>query len=185
MLLQLRLQIIQPLNLQEYGKKMFIKLDKNRNIIQEISDPLNEDKHLPLDFNGGEVNGFIFEKIHPTNAPERDFYQYVVEDTPLYKDGEWYQQWKIVDMDENEKAITLNIFISQKRELRNSLLRESDWTQLPDSELTDDEKAKWAKFRSELRALFDNKIDVNTFSMPLPPVKANWSQPVYEALYEI
>ena len=36
---------------------------------------------------------------------------------------------------------------------RDMLLRESDWTQFPDSPLTDAKKAEWATYRQELRDL--------------------------------
>jgi hypothetical protein len=34
---------------------------------------------------------------------------------------------------------------------RNGLLEDSDWTQLPDVQLTDDELANWRQYRQELR----------------------------------
>tara|TARA_Y100000296_G_C4949250_1_gene145411 strand:+ start:241 stop:480 length:240 start_codon:yes stop_codon:yes gene_type:complete len=39
------------------------------------------------------------------------------------------------------------------RSNRNVFLKESDWTQMPDSSLSDAEKAKWATYRQELRDL--------------------------------
>jgi len=35
--------------------------------------------------------------------------------------------------------------------LRDSLLNESDWTQMPDSPLTDAKKTEWATYRQSLR----------------------------------
>jgi len=55
---------------------------------------------------------------------------------------------------------------------RDALLAKSDWTQLPDSPLSDDEKARWQTYRQELRDLTDqpawtdNLIDV---VMPVSP----------------
>lgn len=37
------------------------------------------------------------------------------------------------------------------RQIRNILLSESDWTQLPDAPLTDEKRTAWATFRQELR----------------------------------
>lgn len=37
------------------------------------------------------------------------------------------------------------------RHERNLLLKDSDWTQSPDSPLADSTKAKWATYRQELR----------------------------------
>ena len=42
---------------------------------------------------------------------------------------------------------------SNNRMTRNQLLMESDWTQMPDSPLTDEAKTSWASYRSSLRSL--------------------------------
>ena len=39
---------------------------------------------------------------------------------------------------------------------RNNLLSESDWTQMPDSPLTDTQKTSWATYRTALRNLPDH-----------------------------
>lgn len=39
------------------------------------------------------------------------------------------------------------------REKRDGLLKASDWTQMPDSPLSDTKKAEWAAYRQELRDL--------------------------------
>lgn len=41
----------------------------------------------------------------------------------------------------------------QNRATRNQLLVDSDWTQMPDSPLTDEMKTSWASYRSSLRSL--------------------------------
>ena len=47
-------------------------------------------------------------------------------------------------------AIMLNV---ENRNTRNELLAASDWTQMPDSPLTDEAKTSWATYRSALRDL--------------------------------
>ena len=42
---------------------------------------------------------------------------------------------------------------SNNRMKRNQLLATSDWTQMPDSPLTDEAKTSWATYRSSLRTL--------------------------------
>lgn len=42
------------------------------------------------------------------------------------------------------------------RKQRNTLLMESDWTQAADSPLSDDDKAAWATYRTNLRNLSDH-----------------------------
>ena len=41
----------------------------------------------------------------------------------------------------------------ENRAKRNQLLADSDWTQMPDSPLTDEVKTSWATYRTALRAL--------------------------------
>jgi hypothetical protein len=51
--------------------------------------------------------------------------------------------------EEEQDAMTA----SNNRLKRNQLLMESDWTQMPDSPLTDEAKTSWATYRSSLRSL--------------------------------
>ena len=48
---------------------------------------------------------------------------------------------------------------SQIRQLRNQLLIASDWTQVPDSPLTDAKKAEWATYRQQLRDMMSSYTD--------------------------
>ena len=50
----------------------------------------------------------------------------------------------------------IEIEASMTRSKRNTLLMESDWTQAADSPLTDDAKALWATYRTNLRELSGN-----------------------------
>ena len=49
----------------------------------------------------------------------------------------------------NTAQIEGNTF--SNRNTRNQLLTESDWTQIPDSSLTDEAKALWVTYRTALR----------------------------------
>ena len=65
----------------------------------------------------------------------------------------------------NEKEVRLN---------RNILLLATDWTQMPDSPLTDAKKVEWATYRQQLRDIMDSYTDsesntVDTVSWPTPP----------------
>ena len=42
------------------------------------------------------------------------------------------------------------------RGMRDSLLTSSDWTQIPDSPLTETKKAEWQVYRQQLRDLFND-----------------------------
>ena len=55
---------------------------------------------------------------------------------------------------------------------RNFLLQESDWTQVPDSPLSDSKKAEWATYRQELRDMMTsvtNETEIGSVVWPTPP----------------
>ena len=45
------------------------------------------------------------------------------------------------------------------RSIRNTLLSQSDWTQLPDSPLTEVKRAEWATYRQALRDITETYAD--------------------------
>ena len=55
------------------------------------------------------------------------------------------------------------------RSRRGRLLLETDWTQLPDSPLTDAKKQEWAVYRTALRNLPESVSDLENVSWPNPP----------------
>lgn len=63
-----------------------------------------------------------------------------------------------------------DLILQDIRVLRNSKLKQSDWTQLPDSPLTDEKKAEWSKYRQALRDLPNSDIsDPNLIQWPQSP----------------
>ena len=66
----------------------------------------------------------------------------------------------------------------QVRQKRNQLLAECDWTQSPDSPLSDSDKTAWATYRQSLRDItdgltvtFDDKdfVDESAITWPTKP----------------
>ena len=58
------------------------------------------------------------------------------------------------------------------RNIRNNLLNHSDWTQMPDSPLSDSKKAEWATYRQQLRDLpssYTDDDDLNSIVFPTKP----------------
>lgn len=55
------------------------------------------------------------------------------------------------------------------REERNKLLAESDWTQLPDTGLSDEKKLAWRNYRQNLRDLMDGLDDPAAVVWPERP----------------
>jgi hypothetical protein len=56
---------------------------------------------------------------------------------------------------------------TQVRAQRDALLTSSDWTQLPDSPVTD--KAPWVAYRTALRQVPDTQSDPFNITWPTPP----------------
>ena len=52
---------------------------------------------------------------------------------------------------------------------RNKLLMKSDWTQSPDSPLSDSKKVEWASYRQQLRDLPSNTSDPENPNWPEKP----------------
>lgn len=73
---------------------------------------------------------------------------------------------KVVDRSDYTVDIT-----ELQREVRNSLLSETDWTQVTDSPLNDSKKAEWATYRQALRDLTNhaNWPNLEESEWPQPP----------------
>ena len=86
--------------------------------------------------------------------------------------------YKIVDgvpilRSENEKQSLISerdvYTVESLRSERDKLLAASDWTQLPDSPLSDSKKAEWVTYRQQLRDLPANTPDPSSPNYPSPP----------------
>jgi len=78
------------------------------------------------------------------------------QQTQYYKGGAWKsREWKGEYYNWNgtseEWEFDSNKFWETVRTVRNSKLGMCDWTQLPDSPLSDSKKAEWAEYRTILR----------------------------------
>jgi hypothetical protein len=67
-----------------------------------------------------------------------------------------------------QQRLTENI-IEQIRYTRHYHISDSDWTQLADSPLSEEEKAAWSTYRQELRDLTANVEDLSTFEAVVWP----------------
>ena len=52
---------------------------------------------------------------------------------------------------------------------RNTLLAKSDWTQMPDSPLSQEQKQAWADYRQALRDLPQSNLDLDAVKWPQQP----------------
>ncbi|WP_078005541.1 tail fiber assembly protein [Flavobacterium sp. KBS0721] len=113
----------------------------------------------------GEYTGFYVEGIH------ENIQQPNIELT----EEEWQQA-----LSKNYKVIngkhTYSAFVESQdnimeslRAIRNSLLTETDWTQVEDSPLSPEKKAEWKNYRQALRDLTDVD-DLTTIVWPVKPL---------------
>ena len=60
-------------------------------------------------------------------------------------------------------------YIGALRHYRDTLLRESDWTQFTDSPLSDSKKTEWKTYRQNLRDLPATESDPENVTFPTKP----------------
>lgn len=73
----------------------------------------------------------------------------------------WEGEWKQRDPRPNQHAMWIDNewvwdhsdLLNDVRAVRNNLLSKSDWTQMPDADLTEEQKSLWTSYRQELRDL--------------------------------
>lgn len=107
-------------------------------------------------------------------AHDEDGSQYII--TKYWKDGQWetraprpgfYYKWESYDWVLDQEQL-YQIIIND----RNSRLYFSDWTQLPDSPLSETKKEEWRVYRQELRDLTNNLTGITNLDQvpwPVPP----------------
>lgn len=106
---------------------------------------------FPSDFSSALPTGYV--RVQPASKPEEDDLKIISEGTPVKIAGVWTQVWVQSDKYTAEELVSYN---AQKEEdkkqevrnVRNSLLSKSDWTQVADAPV---DKSVWASYRQALR----------------------------------
>lgn len=98
-----------------------------------------------------EPHGYaMYEFSQQPEVTER--YGKLVEGQPIRDaQGYWRQQWLIVEQTDDEKAETDKRKAGQVRWERNQRLDFSDWTQVLDAPLSNEQRVAWASYRQVLR----------------------------------
>ena len=116
----------------------------------------------------GEYRGFFNDKLHK----EEELPQPYIELT----EEQWQQavsdRCKVINGFHAHLPLTsdeeLEIEFIKLRNERDRLLKQSDWTQMPDSPLTDTKKQEWQVYRQALRDL-PQTVDINNIEFPIKP----------------
>lgn len=97
-----------------------------------------------------------------------DYTKNYTESTPILVDGEYYQNWVVSDASSEEIEQRINGQWLVIRRQRNEYLSECDWTQLPDSPLSEQKKSEWSIYRQELRDI-TSQLDPFNIVWPTKP----------------
>lgn len=87
----------------------------------------------------------LFNSPVPSYDPKTQGYR---ETTPVQIDGKWWQAFEVYELDSDAMAAVKTQQEQAVRSTRNSLLSQSDWTQVADAPV---DKAVWATYRQALR----------------------------------
>lgn len=139
---------------------MFIKLENGQPIGYPLLDQnvryLFPNIEWPSILTPGFAASIGYGLYEFSQQPEVAKHQKLEEDAPrLGDDGVWYQTWKVVSQTNEEIIQTNQDKAQQVRQQRNYFLTITDWTQIPNSELTPEMVQAYADYRFALRRVTD------------------------------
>ena len=107
---------------------------------------------LPHVFVPDDVEPLGYGIYEFTQVPETEYPLKAIEVAPVKRpNGIYYQTWMICQMDEDEKAAATEFKSRAVRVERDIKLGRSDWTQLADAPITDEQRIAWNVYRQALR----------------------------------
>lgn len=113
------------------------------------------------------LNSFGMIEVSLTEKPE-DYTKNISEDMPVFINGVLTQSWKIEDATSEQINDRIMAKWVDIRSDRDKDLISSDWTQLADSPLSDEQKNAWRQYRQELRDI-TNQADPFSVVFPTSP----------------
>lgn len=143
---------------------LYVKVDENDNIVKfpyhqatfKIDNPGDWPETIDDDVLAAHGVMRVREVPFPSHLETRT--RSIRQDPPVKYEGVWTQVFTI-DKVKPEWAE------QNQRGKRNGLLKECDWTQLPDNGLSEEDRQRWAAYRQELR---------NLSSLPGWPYDISW-----------
>lgn len=107
---------------------------------------------MPLE--GQDLSEFGVAVVVPTDPPTVDRNtQKLEEATPELDGSTWRQAWNVIELSADELQQVEDNAAASVRATRDQKLTDTDWTQMPDSPLSDSDKTAWATYRQSLRDL--------------------------------
>jgi len=126
----------------------------------DVSFPKNITEEMLADYGVSRV--FIPEP----DEHNQETHRVTLNDAPIYENNRWVLGWTVVAKTTEEIDEELEFKKSNIRHARDELLSKSDWTQLPDAQLTETQKTAWTKYRQELRDVPEQEGFPNSFEWP-------------------
>jgi len=117
------------------------------------------------------LESFGLYTVNPVPMPTIDERtQFIAQNSqPHLEDGQWFRGWTVTDKTADEISDYDAFMGDRMRTRRNELLEKSDWTQVPDSPLSDADKAAWATYRQSLRDISSQEGFPNSITWPTSP----------------
>lgn len=145
---------------------MFIQLEDGNPVGNAVTEDnfrlLFPNTSLPWPFVAEDVEPLGFGLWDFSSQPELGVFQKAVEVAPVKDEyGRWRQTWAVEPMTEEEVVARTQQEWIVVRGQRNMILARSDWTQLPDAQLTSTEIANWASYRQALRDITNQSDPFN------------------------
>ena len=119
----------------------------------------NPNTSFPVEMNDDFLANYGIYPVVVEAPPENDspILGARTKDTPELIDGVWTLQWETFEKTAEVIERELEMETNSNRHIRNCLLLESDWTQVPDSALSSETQAAWRTYRTALRNLPDHE----------------------------
>ena len=146
---------------------MYLKIE-NENIIYPytISDLKadNSNVSFPTSLTNDSLEDF---NVYPVTSIDcgNDYTKNYEEDTPILSGSVYIQVWNETNASDEEISTKVEEKWLEIRELRDTLLTQSDWTQFQDSPITGPTLTEWQTYRQSLR---DITSQSNPFSLSWP-----------------
>lgn len=150
---------------------MYVKVE-NGNIVKypySINELKTDNKNVsfPTSISNEVLEEYGLFYVQPTSH-DNDYTKNYVESTPELSGSIYVQTWVITDASEEEINTRIDEKWGEVREIRNTLLQQSDWTQFQDSPITGSKLIEWQTYRQQLREITSQTNPYN-LSWPARP----------------
>ena len=146
---------------------MYLKLkDGNITYPYTLDDLKRENSNVsfPISITNDILENFDVYPVQSVSVDD-DYTKNIVEGTPIFSGSVYIQTWNITDATEEEINTKKEEKWIEIRDIRDSLLAQSDWTQFQDSPITGSNLTEWQTYRQSLRDITNQS---NPFSLTWP-----------------